>query len=143
MKKVTHREFYYQIPENSGFTPIVTAGLPGYMFIDESELNHSDLFAFLLKILAALHLQIDENLEIISCHSNTIYPLHSLIGNDNAAIVCFGIKPVQLQLQGFELIHHVYHLQGNRILFANSLKSYSDEASKKILWTLLKQMFNL
>ncbi len=143
MKKVSHRDFYYQIPENSGFTLSTSQGLPAYMFIDEGELNQSDLFAFLQKIIAALNLRIDENLKIISCNPNTIYPLHSLPFPDNAVILCFGIKPSQLKLQGFELIHHVYHITNNRILFANSLQSYSNELSKKLLWTQLKQMFSI
>ena len=143
MKKVNHCDFYYQIPENSGFPLSAPQGLPAYMFIDEGELNQSEVFAFLQKIIAALRLQIDENLKIISCHPDSIYPLHSLIVPDNAVIVCFGIKPEQLKLQGFELIHHIYHIKDNRILFANSLQSYSNELSKKILWTQLKQMFSI
>ena len=143
MKKVIHRDFYYQIPEKSGFTLIETQGLHRYIFVDEIEFTQPDLHSFLLKILTALKLEVGNNLEIISCQQNRFYPIHPIISQQNIDLVCFGVRPSQLQLQGFEAVHHVYHFLESTFLFANSLKSYSNEASKKILWTNLKIMFNI
>ncbi len=142
MKKVLHREFYYEIPDISGFPPSASKGFHRYAFIDEQELNEPETSALLQRILSALHYQADVDIKIISCKSDAVYPLNALLHHSKTAVICFGLNPSRFQLQGFERIHHLYDLQGMQLLFANSLKSYTDEASKKILWALLKELFN-
>lgn len=141
MKKVFHQSFSYLIPEKSGFSRIQNQGLPQYVFVDEKEYNQPEYHAFLMKILAALNLEAGSNLEIIPCNPNTLIAIPELITDHPVNVISFGITPAQLHLQGFELIHHCYHFQGSTFLFANSLKSYSNEATKKTLWMNLKMMF--
>lgn len=143
LKKVLHPEYYYQIPDKPEIVLIEKKGITRYVFADEIELNNPDLHSFLLKILSALHLELGKNLEIISCHSQNVYPIYPIVDHENIDLISFGIRPVQLQLQGFELLHYEYHFKNSRFFFANSLHSYKEDASKKILWTNLKKMFNI
>jgi hypothetical protein len=142
LKKVLHREFYYAIPDISGFPPSMTKGFHRYAFIDENELNDPETDALFQRILSALHFKNDTDLKVIPCKPNKNYSLNSLQNQGNLYVICLGIKPSQIQLQGFDRMHHVYDFQGMRLLFVDSLKSYTNESSKKILWALLKEIFN-
>lgn len=145
MKKLLHKPFSYEIPENSGFSLIQNnEGKPRFLFADASELSNQEIHSFLLKILTALHLDPGHDIEIIACESQKLYPVYPFINEHEADLISFGIHPMQLKLQGFNEIHFLYHYQQSRLLFANPLSSYiTNEASKKILWTSLKKMFEL
>ena len=143
MKKVLHRNFYYQIPEKSGFPLNATQGKQRIILLDQKEFDHKELHAFLFKILSALKLESSDDLEIISCNGDIKYPFQTLIENGTKDLISFGIPPSQLLLQGFEIIHQVYHFKGARIFFANSLNTYTNEAAKKLLWGPLRKMFGV
>jgi hypothetical protein len=145
LKKVLHKPFSYQIPENSGF-PLSknNQGKPRFLFADANELNQAEIHSFLLKILTALKLDPEKDLQIIACEPQLVYPVFPQLIHENADVISFGITPMQLKLQGFDEIHFLYHYQQCCLLFANSLSSYTtNDASKKLLWAALKKMFEL
>jgi hypothetical protein len=131
LKKYHHQEFYYTIQTNSGLNEL------------DSEKSNPDLKTFLEKIISALKLEEPGKYLIISCKSEFNYPLRQLLTNSFRRLISFGITANQFELQGFDKIHHVYALQSDKLLLAQSLQSYSDQNSKNSLWHSLKEMFEL
>lgn len=106
----------------------------------ESEANDPELHERLLKIINALKFQANKDYQIIQCRSTEYYSIAALSGQDNLTLICFGIPPSKISLQGFSKQHHLYSIKNLQIVFANPLASYSDDVSKKILWNVLKQI---
>jgi Tat protein secretion system quality control protein TatD with DNase activity len=131
------------MPEPSDIRHIDITDMTKFIFVREDEYQHIAYSTLLHKILEALKENNAQDLKIISSSDHQLFAMNELFHRDNSIIICFGIKPVQLQLQGFDNLHQVYSINNNSILFAESLDKYSDDANKKILWKQLKILFQL
>ncbi len=143
MKKYSHQGFYYIINENTGLKDFDFTNSSLLIFIQEQEFNNSELNSFLHKILGALPLKSSSEFAIVSCQPEFCYPIRHTMNIKSLNIISFGIDPGQLELQGFDNLHHIYQINSHKLLFAHLLKFYTNENAKKQLWHTLKQLFEI
>lgn len=60
----------------------------------------------------------------------------------NVRFVFFGIRPSEIHLNGFDKKHHIYYLNDFSLMFADEASFYKENASRKLLWTVLQALFN-
>ncbi|MBK6545964.1 MAG: hypothetical protein WAR77_05190 [Saprospiraceae bacterium] len=140
MKKIYNKITNYDIPSDYHIIDTSSETITWKIFVSASEFEQSLLIELLNRILTALNIKINENGEIIKTNPKLIYTIPKAKNQKSCKIICFGILPEQLQLQGFNEKYFIYHFQNNTFLFVDNLVNYSNESSKKILWNALKKM---
>ncbi len=95
---------------------------------------------FLYQILSAINLSPEQNCLIFDLPDHAHASIRQLPSDREFHILSFGLKPQQLELQGFELMHEHYKIRHCNLLFAMPLGDYvNNKTAKGQLWSALKE----
>lgn len=97
------------------------------------------------KILAAVHLDMNQDVYLVSTDELKGFPLYTLLDKDTSdhTILIFGLTPQQLGLNLRSDRYRVRNLLGHKIIFVGALQDIQgDQQEKKQLWEILKTFVN-
>lgn len=140
LKKVVSQSHTYSIPEINSVSLEIQDGHTWLVFVSDNELAQTNLTDLLKKIVNALNISWDHDVKISPFNTTTCMQFNQFVNSSIKFIVGFGINPMQLSLQGFDTKHQVYSIYNKHLLFADSLETYSNDQSKKVLWKALQEM---
>lgn len=140
LKKVVSQSHTYSIPEINSVSLEIQDGHTWLVFVSDNELAQTNITDLLKKIVHALNISWDHDVKISPFNTTTCIQFNQFANSSIKFIVGFGINPMQLCLQGFDTKHQVYSIYNKHILFAEYLGTYTNDATKKVLWMALKEM---
>ncbi len=140
LKKVVSQSHTYSIPEINSVSLEIQNGHTWLVFVSDNELAQTNLTDLLKKIVNALNISWDHDVKISPFNTTSCLQFNQIANSSLKCVVGFGINPNQLSLQGFNNKHQVYSIYNKHLLFADSLETYSNDQSKKVLWKALQEM---
>lgn len=140
LKKVVSQTHTYSLPEINLVSLDLLDSHSWLVFVSDRELAQTNLTDLLKKIINALNISWDHDVKIISFNPTSCLQFNQIVNSSLKCIVGFGINPNQLSLQGFNNKHQVYSIYNKLVLLADSLETYSNDQSKKVLWKALQEM---
>lgn len=113
-----------------------------HVFLDESEWNETNK-ELLLKILAAMKLDIEKDVEIYGLKENVdVMIAQDLDFKSNHRFLGFGMNANRVGLQIKTIPYEIMHIRNLKVLFSHKLSDLQNNVNyKKQLWGLL-QNFN-
>lgn len=110
------------------------------ILLDSSNFKEKENIEALNKILLSIGLKTEENTHVQPLKKNQTLSLNSNEFREETWILCFGIAPSDLGLQGFVELHTPFSFKNFRLLFAAEIKDYIHDKNNKLkLWNALKE----
>lgn len=95
------------------------------------------------QIMSSVGITIGQNAVLVNVSPDQEIPLRLWIGSPVTHVLALGLRPQQLQLQGFSELHTIYELSNMRILFGLQLENYKENKNNKsLLWNALRSWKN-
>ncbi len=132
---------FYEIPDQKEhFDPFGTDAVH-YIIMPELSFKDAGQRAFLDKIIKAVGLEASQEVSIQSVPAGSCVHFGNHPMERSVKLILFGFSDFTFALQFPPKVHHVYQLGMLRILFAESLDQYQQDAPKKLLWHALKVLY--
>jgi len=134
------KNHFYDIPES---VDINSDKFTSYVFVNAEIENSTADKSFILNVLKAAKLNVNENCNYTVLQASEQYKITMLKSDSTLKILCFGIDGKQLGLQVDHLKNTFLHLEGIEIVFGENPEKYKSEILKRALWESIKKLFNI
>ncbi len=140
MEHYQSKNHFYDILESV----IIDIGNYKSIVLVSSEIENNNSYkSFILNVLKAAKLNIDENCQFSVLLPDVQYRFISDKSASTIKILCFGIEGKQLGLQIESSKNTFFRLDNLEMVFGENPEKYKSENLKRALWEAVKKLFNI